>query len=275
MKVIYRPKGRALEYSLLALNPWGKSFCSHDCSYCYVPGMFHMSREAWRAQPFAPRKNLIRQLRQDCEELRGTDERVLCCFSGDLYSPEATASGISRQILETFREFDVPFQILTKGGLRAVADFDLYGPNDAFATTLTCLSMRDSEQHEPGAALPMDRHHAIFQAHERGIQTWVSLEPVLNPQVALGIINETHEYVDLYKVGKLNHDAKLERKIDDEFGWGKFAWGAMNLCCKYGRPFIFKDDLLAYCDFPIVGATQCDPRRAMRPKKAGNKEAAK
>jgi hypothetical protein len=253
-----------LEYSLLGLNPWGKSFCSHDCDYCYCPDMFRMSRDQWRAQPFVPRKDLIRQLRLDCAELRGTDERVLCCFAGDLYNPEAAKSGISRQILETFREFDVPWQVLTKGGLRAVADFDLYGPNDAFATTLTFLSATYSLKHEPGAALPMDRRHAIFQARERKIQTWVSLEPVLSPQSALAIIEETHDYVDLYKIGRLNHDPAQEEQIDDQYGWAKFAWNAMNLCNKYDKPFIIKDDLRAYCDFPIVGAATFDPRKVVR-----------
>ena len=215
-----------MEYGLLALNPWGRSFCQHSCTYCYCAGMFRMTRAQWEKQPFKPRKDLLRLFRLDCEELRGTNIRVHCCFAGDLYSPEAVESGMSRQILHTFREFDIPFQVLTKGGTRATADFDLYGKHDAFATTMTFLDPSQSALFEPGAALPADRVLAISNAHRKGIETWVSLEPVLDPAESLRIIKETHEFVDLFKIGKLNHDKAREAEID----WGRFGWQAVAWC---------------------------------------------
>lgn len=242
MRTIYRPTGRALEYSFLALNPWGKSFCSHDCTYCYVPGTCRMSREQWRQQGFAPVKNLLKRLRADCAELRGTNERVLCCFMGDLYSPEAAETGVSRKILETFREFDIPFQVLTKGGKRAVDDFDLYGPHDAFATTLT-TGGSEAWTWEPGAAGPADRIAAIATAKAMGISTWVSLEPVLDPDWSLRIIQMTNPHVDLYKIGKLNHERELEEMIDREYGWARFGREAVQLCDKYEVPYYIKGDL--------------------------------
>ncbi len=261
MRVIYHPTGRALEYGLLALNPWGKSWCSHDCSYCYCPSMFHMTRQQWRAQGFRPRKNLIKQLRRDCEALRGTNERVHCCFAGDLYNPEAIASGLTRQILETFQEFDVPFQVLTKGGMRAAADFDLYGPNDAFATTMTFLDDRNSLQYEPGAALPSDRITAMMFARDRGIETWVSLEPVLDSWYSLRIICRTQASVNLYKIGKLNHDAVREKAID----WRLFGETAIELCEQFGKPYYIKTDLAKHLEG--VKYTNTDTRRVQRPDK--------
>jgi len=257
MKIIYEPKGRALEYSFLALNPWGKSFCSHDCSYCYVPSMFHMSREQWRAQPFVPRKDLIKHLRSDCAELRGTNKRVLCCFAGDLYSPEAAATGISRKILETFREFDVPFQVLTKGGTRAVPDFDLYGPNDAFATTLT-TDGSEAWTWEPGAADPSDRIRAIGAAHRAGIETWLSLEPVVDPACSLRLIISLVDIVDLFKVGKLNHDPAREKEIN----WYAFGVDAIELLEKLRKRYYIKDDLVK-C-LPEVSFTNTDTRIVTR-----------
>ena len=258
MKIIYEPKGRALEYSFLALNPWGKSWCSHDCSYCFVPGTFRMSRERWRAQPFAPCKDLLKKLRLDCAELRGTDKRVLCCFAGDLYSPEANATGLPRLILETFREFDVPFQVLTKGGTWAVYDFDLYGPNDAFATTMTFTNNNDSHKAEPGAATPNDRIKAMKTAHDRGIETWVSLEPVIHPADALYWIERLSEYVDLFKIGKLNHDPAREKEIH----WHGFGVDAIELCEKYGKKYYVKDDLARR--LPEVSFTNTDTRTVTR-----------
>lgn len=256
MQVIYTPTGPALEYGKLALNPWGKSFCSHDCSYCYVPGMFRMSREQWRKRPFRPRKDLIKKLRRDCEELRGTNERVHCCFVGDLYSPEAASTGISRHILKTFREFDVPFQVLTKGGMRACADFDLYGPHDAFATTLT-TDGAEAWTWEPGAADPSDRIRAITTAHRKHIETWLSLEPVMDPACSLRLIESLRDIVDLYKIGKLNHDPRANG-ID----WRIFGIRAIDLCEKFGKPYYVKADLAKY--LAGVTFTNTDTRKVVR-----------
>lgn len=258
MRVVYQPAGRAREYGLLALNPWGRSSCSHSCTYCYVPGMFHMTREQWEKEPFRPRKDLIRQLRLDCEELRGTDVRVHCCFAGDLYSPEAVNSGLTRKILETFRAHDIPFQVLTKGGAGAAADFDLYGPNDAFATTMTFIDPTSSARYEPGAALPAHRIRAIMEAHDRGIETWVSLEPVLSPSDSLVAIERTHEFVDLYKIGKLNHDPQREAQID----WRWFGAHAIELCEKHRKRYYIKADLAKHLDG--IEFTNTDTRCAAR-----------
>jgi DNA repair photolyase len=198
-----------------------------------------MTRQQWEASPFRVRRNLIRDLRNDAEQLRGTNERVLLCFFGDLYSPEAVKTGISRQILEVLREFDIPWQVLTKGGMRAVPDFDLYGPNDAFATTLTFTRNQDSVNLEPGAALPSDRCRAIQEAYDRGIKTWVSLEPVLNPEDALYWIDNSFPVVSLFKVGKLNHDAAREKEID----WRRFGMEVIARLESRGLRYYIKHDL--------------------------------
>ena len=51
----------------------------------------------------------------------------------------------TRSVLKTFPAFDHPFLILTKGGMLAAKDFDLYGPNDAFGATLTLDNEADSK----------------------------------------------------------------------------------------------------------------------------------
>lgn len=254
-QAIYEPKGRALEYSFLACNLYAG--CSHRCDYCFAPGCLRQTKEKFHSH-VEPRKGILEQLRKDAPKYAGTNKRVLLCFHCDPYSPEAAASGMTREALKILREHKIPFQVLTKGGTRAAADFDLYGPNDAFAVTLTAPGDELGlwEKYEPGAAEPYDRIDAIREAKRRGITTWVSLEPVLNPVLSHRVITETHGIADLFRVGKMNHDPKREAEID----WRDFAYRAMNLCNKYGKPFIFKKDLLAYCDFEIIGQCKTDPR---------------
>ena len=120
---------------------------------------------------------------------------------------------------------------MTKGGIRAVKDFDLYGPNDFFGCTLTCDNAEDSRKNEPGAALPHDRIEALKEAHRRGIRTWAVLEPVLDPRQSLHLIELTHPFVSYYIVGKLNHFPKEEMKID----WPKFRKDAETLLQGCGK----------------------------------------
>jgi DNA repair photolyase len=255
MQAIYQPSGRALEYSLLACNLY--TGCSHRCSYCFAPSCLHRTREAFHTN-VQPRKGIIEQLRKDAPKFAGTSQRVLLCFHCDPYSPEAVASGVTREALEILREHDIPFQILTKGGTRACSDFYLYGPHDAFAATMTFRSESDSEQEEPGAALPGERMVATLNAHHRNIETWVSLEPVIDPAQSLEIIHEAHEYVDLYKIGVLNHDAARSAKID----WRAFGKAAIELCEKYGKRYYVKADLAKHLDG--IPFTNTDTRTVTR-----------
>ena len=238
MSVIYEPKGRAREYSLLACNLF--TGCVHGCEYCYAPQTLHVTPEQFSANVM-PRPGILEKLRKDAPKFQGTDKRVLLCFTCDPYQPEDTEVGVTRQALRILREYNIPFQILTKGGMRAARDFDLYGPNDAFATTLTCLTARASHDIEPMAANTMNRINAIDEAHSRGITTWVSLEPVITVFSALSLIEKTTEIVDLFKIGKMNYQPS---SID----WRDFGVKVIKLCEKYKKPYYVKDDLAEYLD---------------------------
>jgi DNA repair photolyase len=202
MSVIYEPKGRALEYSWLACNLY--KGCVHGCQYCYAPSALQ-KRPADFHNTAAPRDNILRELRKDAAKLAGTRKRVLLCFTCDPYPPLDIAGAVTREALLVLREHEISFQVLTKGGMRAARDFDCYGPDDAFATTLTFLDVDRSLSVEPKAAIPSDRIEAIRAAKEAGITTWASLEPVLDAEQSLALIEATRDIVDLYKIGKLNH----------------------------------------------------------------------
>jgi DNA repair photolyase len=91
---------------------------------------------------------------------------------------------------------------------------------------------------EPLAAVPEDRVEAICEAHNRGIRTWVSLEPVFEPADALAWIEDLADCVDLFKVGTLNHSS-LAKEID----WRQFGIEAIALFERLGKPYWIKHDL--------------------------------
>ena len=96
----------------------------------------------------------------------------------------------------------------------------------------------ESAELEPGAASPSDRAKALRLAHSLGIRTWVSLEPVIDPDEALAIIQLTYTYVDKFKVGKMNYNAA--GKLVD---WATFGRKAEKLLQRLNQDYYIKHDL--------------------------------
>jgi len=58
MKPIYKPSGRALEYSPDALACNIYTGCPHRCDYCFAPNALRKNREEFHAN-VAPRKEIV------------------------------------------------------------------------------------------------------------------------------------------------------------------------------------------------------------------------
>jgi DNA repair photolyase len=252
-QVIYRPRESAREYAPLACNVYNG--CSHRCVYCLGPSVLHKTAEQF-FQP-STRENFLLRLVRDCARLQraGVHGRVLLSFTSDPYQPLDVKEKVTRSAISLLKGHGLAVQALTKGGTRALRDIGLFDRRDAFATTLTFLDDGDSRKWEPNAALPGDRIEAIKAFHERGIPTWVSLEPVIDPAQSLEIIGQTHPSVDLFQVGKLNY-----HPLAQEINWELFATYAVMLLKELGyrrigadgallpgdRGFYIKQDLAAY-----------------------------
>ncbi len=235
--LIYEPKGRAREYAALACNVY--KGCQHGCVYCYAPDATFQERGAFtrattRARDFLPK------MAKEAQALGfgGCRERVLLSFTCDPYQQIDVEHQVTRQAIQIIHGAGLAVEVLTKGGTRALRDLGLFTERDAFASTLTFLDDERSRQWEPEAALPGNRLEAIRQFHAKGIPTWVSLEPVIDPAAALAIIRETAGYVDLFKVGKLNYHP-VAKTID----WARFAVEAVALLQSLGKAYYVKKDL--------------------------------
>jgi hypothetical protein len=145
-------------------------------------------------------------LRKDAKKYQaaGITEQVLLSFTSDPYHRGDTS--VTRTTLKILIKRGLAICTLTKGGTRALRDLDLFRPKrDAFACTLTSLDDRFSKKWERNAALPGDRIKALRKFHDAGIFTWVSLEPTLDVKSSLALVEATHEFVDLFKVGRTNY----------------------------------------------------------------------
>lgn len=243
MRVIYEPKGRAKEYSELACN-WYMG-CIHGCKYCFAPGCMRKKMEDWHSS-VPLRKDILSLFRKDAEEmLQNHDQRpILFNFLSDPYQPIEEKYKITRQILRIVRQYGLNSKILTKGSYSLIRrDFDLLKTARTELGITVCFvddSMR--QEWEPNAAPVADRFRILKEAHEEGIYTWVSLEPVIDPAQALLVIKQAAPYVDFWKVGKLNHMKEFEQKVD----WHQFHIDFVELLESLKACYYIKDDLKKY-----------------------------
>jgi len=236
MGVIYEPCGKAKEYCDLAVNLYVG--CSHGCIYCYAPRYIRKTREQF-LKPY-PRRNILIQVEKESPSYSGRE--IQLCFTCDPYQHLEEDYQITRQVLNIFTKHDVKARILTKGGMKSIRDIDLMVKNKSvYGATLTFVNESDSKHYEPYAALPNERFEALKVAKKAGLETWVSLEPVISPEQTIEIVHLTYEYVDTYKVGKLNHDSEAEK-----INWQKFLIDVTEVLKKYNKRYYIKKDLARF-----------------------------
>lgn len=227
MKPIYKPKGRAGEYAGWALNIY--TGCTHGCTYCYAPAVLRKSKESF-AEGVTVRKGLIDSLERQLAGGGWGGRTVHLCFTCDPY-PKGVDTKPTREAIKLLHDAGANVQILTKNPTDAERDFDLLGPADMFGVTVTGAP----PELEPGSDPTFRRIDALCHAKGLGIGTWVSCEPVYDPCV-VGRLVQVGRFVDLFKVGKLNH-------APSDIDWGRFGRNMERMLQAFGRDYVIKEDL--------------------------------
>lgn len=227
MKPIYETRGAAKEYSDLALNIYNG--CPHRCFYCYTPGVLKKDREKFHAD-VTPRENILEATVAQLERENITGKIINLCFTCDPY-PKGYDSTLTREIIKALKEHGNNVQILTKNAI--TRDFDLLGPGDSFGITL------DGTENE--YTMPVkERIEALRKAHECGMYTWVSFEPVVDADAVLENIREVASFVDIVNIGKLNYN-------QSDINWKAFGEKAEILCkelnLKYRLKFALRKEM--------------------------------
>ena len=219
---IYEPKGKAKEYGDLALNIY--TGCPHRCYYCFAPGVLHKDKEEFHSH-VEPRPGIVEAVKAQLKKEQITGKLIHLCFTCDPY-PTGYDSSATREIIKLLKDHGNHVQILTKGDGKR--DFDLLDSGDWYGVTIDGTGYRKD----------FCRMFDILSAHNRGIKTWVSFEPVLDAHNVLTAIETVATTADKVKIGKLNYHKS-------DIDWATFGREAEALCQKLNLDYYIKDSLRA------------------------------
>ena len=171
-----------------------------------------------------PRTDIVKATKQQLEKEKITGKLIHLCFTCDPY-PTGYDTMPTREIIKILKDRGNNVQILTKGdGSR---DFDLLDGNDWYGITLDGAPTDDFIR---------ARINSLAEAHSRGVNTWVSFEPVTDERRFFIELHCVSPIVNKVKIGKLNY-------YPSDINWAEFGKKAEQLCQQLGVDYYIKESL--------------------------------
>ena len=205
--VIYQPSGKAAEYSRWAANFYNG--CSNGCHYCYdnqgitsrVLGGLKVRLKKSLVDVKTAEQIFLAELAKWRDAII-KDGGLHFNFVSDPCLPETIDLNwkcINYALLQK-----VPCQVLTKR-----ADWLGGHPEVQEALEFKHLirvgfSLTGCDVQEPGSSPNLERIQAMRELHNAGISTWASIEPIIDPQKSLQMIQLSIDCCDHYKIGILS-----------------------------------------------------------------------
>ena len=160
--------------------------CSHGCMYpCYAMMMAKRfgrvrSYEEW-IQPRVV-ENAVDLLREEIPRFRDNINSVHFCFTTDpfMYGYKEIED-LTLQLITMLNQASIKCTVLTKGTLPiSLAEFV---KDNEIGITLISLNELFRQQYEPHAAPYKNRIDCLRTLHDKGVKTWVSIEPYPTPNI--------------------------------------------------------------------------------------------
>ncbi len=220
-KAIYQPSGKAGEYSEWACNLF--TGCSHDCAYCYCKKGF-LSR-IWSDKPrlkscFKSEDvaliTFIKEIEANKDELRL--KGLFFSFTTDPLVKETRY--LHTECFLHCAANDIQVSALTKDA-EFVDDPDFFinwkiSDDAKVAQWLNIgFTLTGHDELEPYASTNAQRIEAMKKLHERGYRTFTSVEPLVDAQSSMAMIEQSHGYCDLYKIGLMSGKKYTESEVEE------------------------------------------------------------
>lgn len=210
--------------------------CSHGCKYpCYaflLKKRFNQisSYEEW-CEP-ALVENTMKLLKKELPRYKNKIKILHLCFTSDPFMyqyPEI--QNISMCAIELANSYGIPCSVLTKGILPT--ELSNLSKQNEYGITLVSLAEQFRNQFEPGSANFHDRVTALYQLHNAGCKTWVSIEPYPTPNIIQQDIIEILDkvsFVNKIIFGRMNYNKTVTEYKDKNIFYNDMARKVITFC---------------------------------------------
>lgn len=196
--------------------------CAHGCRFpCYAMMMKKRCGVIKGYKDWIKPKlvvNAMELLEKEIPRYKDKIKFVHLCFTTDPFMHGYTEVGdLSLKIIERFNKDNIRTTVLTKGVYpKDLADVEKYGKRHEYGITLVSLDDKFRKNFEPFTAPYKDRIKSLKYLHDKGLKTWVSMEPYPTPNIVsqdLRKILDEVSFVDKIIFGKLNYNVDASQSV--------------------------------------------------------------
>lgn len=205
--VIKSPRGAAAEYAKHSFSAYKR--CTNGCAYCYL-NRGVLSKALGTGTPelrscFKTEEDVIKKFEKELKSQKEqliADGGIFFSFITDPCLPETFS--LTRECALKAMVCDIPVTILTKMA-RWVYDrsylLDLVEFGARCGLLCVGFTLTGHDELEPNADSNEARILAMKLLHEHGIKIFASIEPVIDFDSSLKMIEQSLDFCDLYRIG--------------------------------------------------------------------------
>ena len=204
--VIKSPRGAAAEYATHSFSAYKR--CSNGCTYCYL-NRGVLSKELGTGTPelrscFKSDDDVLKKFEKELIARRDeliADGGIFFSFITDPCLPETIS--LTQRCAVMAMKNGVPVTILTKMAYWPLAESSKEMLTVGAETKLLCVgfTLTGHDEMEPNADPTYARADGMRYLHEHGIKTFASIEPIIDFDSSLKMIEKTIGFCDLYRIG--------------------------------------------------------------------------
>jgi DNA repair photolyase len=222
--------------------------CSHGCKFpCYAMSQkIRFGKIKGYNDWIKPKivENALELMEKELTKLKDKVELVNLCFSTDPFMHrQKDVKKLTLKIISMLNENGIKAVTLTKGIYPKVLADKTYSSKNEYGITLVSLNTEFQKKFEPGAAPVNERLESLRYLHDRGLKTWVSIEPYPTPNIVnqdLVKILEKMKFVDKIVFGSWNYNRLVSRYPNAKKFYLGCAETLSRFCKKNGIEFHVK-----------------------------------
>ncbi len=224
--------------------------CAHGCKFpCYAMLMAKRfgkikTYDQWRDPAIV--SNAVELLKKEIPKYKKRINFVHLCFMTDPFMvgyPEVKE--LTLEIIRLLNDSNIKITLLTKGLLPGqLTNLQEYDKCNEYGVSLVSLSEAFRDEYEPYSSTYEERIESLFYLHERGLNTWVSIEPYPTPNIVEQDINKLLErvsFTDKIIFGRMNYTKLVSQFKGYQEFYNRNAGIVADFCTRNNIDFHIKE----------------------------------